>query len=123
MDDRKLRGATQQRCRDHVGTGSVVRNCDVHHNGQIGIAGDGKDILIEGNRIWSNNIYGFDPVWEAGGAKIARAAASRSATIMSMTTTVLAYGAISNVATSCMSAISSRTISTTVSSTRFRSTR
>jgi hypothetical protein len=55
----------------NVGTGSVVRNCDVHHNGQIGIAGDGKDILIEGNRIWSNNIYGFDPVWEAGGAKIA----------------------------------------------------
>ena len=54
-----------------VGTGTRVRNCDVHHNGQIGIEGDGKDILIEGNRIWSNNIHGFDPGWEAGGAKIA----------------------------------------------------
>ncbi|MCA6114373.1 right-handed parallel beta-helix repeat-containing protein [Bradyrhizobium sp. WSM 1738] len=55
-----------------VGTGTRVHNCDIHHNGQIGIAGNGKDILIEDNRIWSNNIYGFDPEWEAGGAKIAR---------------------------------------------------
>jgi Right handed beta helix region len=54
-----------------VGTGSRVRNCDIHHNGQIGVEGDGKDILIEGNRIWSNNVYGFDPEWEAGGVKIA----------------------------------------------------
>ena len=54
-----------------VGTGSRVRNCDVHHNGQIGIEGNGKDIHIESNRIWSNNIYGFDPAWEAGGVKIA----------------------------------------------------
>jgi hypothetical protein len=55
----------------NVGTGTRVHNCDVHHNGQIGIGGNGKDIRIEGNRIWSNNIYGFDPGWEAGGAKIA----------------------------------------------------
>jgi hypothetical protein len=54
-----------------VGTGSLVRNCDIHHNGQIGIEGNGKDIRIEDNRIWSNNIYGFDPAWEAGGVKIA----------------------------------------------------
>jgi hypothetical protein len=54
-----------------VGTGTRVQNCDVHHNGQIGIEGNGNDIRIEGNRIWSNNLYGFDPGWEAGGAKIA----------------------------------------------------
>jgi hypothetical protein len=54
-----------------VGSGTRVHNCDVHHNGQIGIEGSGKDILIEGNRIWSNNIYGFDPEWQAGGVKIA----------------------------------------------------
>ena len=54
-----------------VGTGSRVRNCDIHHNGQIGIEGNGRDIRIEGNHIWSNNIYGFDPAWEAGGVKIA----------------------------------------------------
>jgi hypothetical protein len=54
-----------------VGTGSRVRNCGVHHNGQLGIGGNGNDILIEGNRIWSNNTYGFDPGWEAGGVKIA----------------------------------------------------
>lgn len=54
-----------------VGSGIRVRNCDVHHNGQIGIQGDGKDILIEGNRVWANNTRGFDPAWEAGGVKIA----------------------------------------------------
>jgi parallel beta-helix repeat protein len=54
-----------------VGSGTRVHNCDIHHNGQIGINGNGKDIRIEHNRIWSNNIRGFDPDWEAGGAKIA----------------------------------------------------
>ena len=54
-----------------VGTGTRVHNCDIHHNGQIGINGHGNDILIEGNRIWSNNMHGFDPGWEAGGVKIA----------------------------------------------------
>jgi hypothetical protein len=54
-----------------VGSGSRVHDCDVHHNGQLGIGGNGNDIRIEGNRIWSNNMYGFDPGWEAGGVKIA----------------------------------------------------
>jgi hypothetical protein len=54
-----------------IGTGSRVRTCDIHHNGQIGIEGHGRGIHIEDNRIWSNNIYGFDPAWEAGGVKIA----------------------------------------------------
>jgi hypothetical protein len=54
-----------------VGTGSRVRNCDIHDNGQMGIAGYGKDIRIEANHIWSNNIYGFDATWQAGGVKIA----------------------------------------------------
>lgn len=54
-----------------VGSGSRVRECDIHHNGQIGIEGNGEDIRIEDNRIWSNNIYGFDPAWQAGGVKIA----------------------------------------------------
>jgi hypothetical protein len=54
-----------------VGTGTRVHGCNIHHNGQIGIQGNGEGILIEDNRIWSNNIYGFNPEWEAGGAKIA----------------------------------------------------
>jgi len=54
-----------------VGTGSRVRNCYIHHNGQIGIAGTGQDIVIEENSIVANNIHGFDPAWQAGGAKIA----------------------------------------------------
>ena len=54
-----------------VGPRSRVHDSDVHHNGQIGIEGHGNDIRIEGNQVWSNNIYGFDPGWEAGGVKIA----------------------------------------------------
>jgi len=54
-----------------IGSSGRVRDCDIHDNGQIGIAGHGRDILIEKNRIWSNNIYGFDYTWEGGGAKIA----------------------------------------------------
>jgi parallel beta-helix repeat protein len=54
-----------------AGTGSLVRGCNIHHNGQIGITGAGQDILIENNRIWANNIRGFSSGWEAGGVKIA----------------------------------------------------
>jgi len=53
-----------------IGAGGRVRGCDVHHNGQIGIAGQGRDIMIENNRIWENNTHGFDFKWEAGGVKV-----------------------------------------------------
>lgn len=54
-----------------VGNGERVLDSDLHHNGQTGIAGEGNDIRIENNRIWANNIYGFDFTWEAGGVKLA----------------------------------------------------
>jgi hypothetical protein len=50
-------------------TDMVVRDNYVHHNGQIGVAGLGNRILIEGNEISYNGIAGFDPFWEAGGTK------------------------------------------------------
>ena len=54
-----------------VGTGTRVQSCNIHHNGQMGVTGVGNDVLIEDNRIWANNIYGFDFRWEAGGVKLA----------------------------------------------------
>ena len=54
-----------------VGNSERVLDSDIHHNGQTGIAGEGNDIRIENNRIWANNIYGFDFTWEAGGLKLA----------------------------------------------------
>jgi hypothetical protein len=54
-----------------AGSGTRVRGCDIHHNGQIGITGVGRDVLIDGNRVWANNIRGFEPGWEAGGVKLA----------------------------------------------------
>jgi parallel beta-helix repeat protein len=56
-----------------VGRGTVVRNSNIHHNGQIGITGAGNDIRIENNRIYANNTRGFSMGWEAGGAKISLA--------------------------------------------------
>ena len=54
-----------------VGTGSRVRGCDIHHNGQIGITGAGRDVVVEDNQVWANNIRGFLSGWEAGGVKLA----------------------------------------------------
>ena len=53
-----------------VGSGGAIRNNKIHHNGQLGATAGGSDILIEGNEIWANNVYGFDYTWEAGGVKV-----------------------------------------------------
>jgi len=50
-------------------TDMVFRDNFVHHNGQIGVAGVGDRILVEGNEISFNGISGFNPFWEAGGTK------------------------------------------------------
>jgi len=60
-----------------VGAGSRVVNCNIHHNGQLGINAGGNDILLEGNQIWANNAYGFDFGWEAGGVKVTRSDGAR----------------------------------------------
>jgi len=54
-----------------IGNGARVRSSNIHHNGQIGIAGVGKNVVIENNRIWANNTRGYDFKWEAGGVKLA----------------------------------------------------
>jgi len=53
-----------------VGPDGVVTNCNIHHNGQIGVTADGSNILIAANEIWANNTQGFDMAWDAGGLKI-----------------------------------------------------
>jgi parallel beta-helix repeat protein len=53
-----------------VGNGSRIRSSNVHHNGQYGVGGIGKDVVIENNRIWANNTRGFEFRWEAGGVKL-----------------------------------------------------
>jgi Right handed beta helix region len=54
-----------------AGSGTRVRDCNIHHNGQIGITGVGRDVLIERNQIWENNTREFLSDWEAGGVKLA----------------------------------------------------
>ena len=46
----------------------VLQN-NIHDNGQMGIAGSGRNILVEGNEIAHNNYAGYQFAWEAGGTK------------------------------------------------------
>jgi parallel beta-helix repeat protein len=55
-----------------TGDGMRVIGNAILRNGQLGIGGQGEDVLVEGNLIQSNNYAGFDPRWEAGGAKWTR---------------------------------------------------
>lgn len=41
----------------------------IHDNGQLGLAGSGEGILVEGNELAHNNVGGFSPYWGGGGAK------------------------------------------------------
>jgi parallel beta-helix repeat protein len=53
-----------------VGANSVISRNFIHDNGEMGIACNGKDILIETNRIARNGWFsGLDPAWEGGGGK------------------------------------------------------
>lgn len=52
-----------------VGQGSTIRANKIHHQGQLGIAGNGSGILVEGNELAYNNVNGYDPGWEAGASK------------------------------------------------------
>ena len=48
--------------------GEVVGN-RLHHNGQLGLGGDGDNEVVTNNEIDNNNTAGFDMLWEAGGMK------------------------------------------------------
>ncbi len=49
--------------------GSSILSNFVHHQGQEGVEGCGGNLLVQNNEIAFNNTDGFDPGWEAGGAK------------------------------------------------------
>ncbi|HYI45236.1 MAG TPA: right-handed parallel beta-helix repeat-containing protein [Actinomycetota bacterium] len=60
---------TSHGCGISGGTGAIVRNNFVHHMGQYGLCGQGKNMVVENNEISYNNTDGFDPRWDAGGTK------------------------------------------------------
>jgi parallel beta-helix repeat protein len=55
-----------------TGSGMQILRNHVHHQGQMGIAGYGNKLLVEGNEIAYNNTAGFTTGWEAGGSKFVR---------------------------------------------------
>lgn len=53
----------------------VIRNNIIRQNGQVGVLGSYESgQVVAGNDIGFNNYAGFDPGWEAGGAKWVRSA-------------------------------------------------
>ncbi len=52
-------------------SGMVVSNNKIHDNGQVGIAGNGNEILVQNNEVYKNNYAGYAYGWEAGGIKFA----------------------------------------------------
>lgn len=50
-------------------SGWKILNNKTHHNGDCGMGGNGRDILVEGNETYNNNYAGYWPGWESGGAK------------------------------------------------------
>ena len=54
------------------GNNGIVRNNNIHHNGQMGFSLVGRKILFEQNRVYNNNTNKYQP-WEQGGCKIAHA--------------------------------------------------
>jgi parallel beta-helix repeat protein len=58
------RGAT------FTGKDGIVRNNNIHHNGQMGFSLVGWRILFEHNQVHHNNTNAY-PAWEQGGSKVA----------------------------------------------------
>ena len=54
------------------GSEGIVRNNNIHHNGQMGFSLVGRRILFENNRTYHNNTNKYRP-WEQGGSKVANA--------------------------------------------------
>lgn len=54
-----------------AGNGTHILDSHAVDNGQIGITGMGRDILVEGTEIARNNTAGYAAGWEAGGTKFA----------------------------------------------------
>jgi len=54
------------------GTDTKIIDNHVHNNGQMGLGGNGNNILVQGNKIASNGFWsGIDILWEGGGTKFA----------------------------------------------------
>nr|WP_245185501.1 right-handed parallel beta-helix repeat-containing protein [Falsiroseomonas frigidaquae] len=55
-----------------VGSNTQVLDNRILNNGEMGMAGVGQDILVQGNEIASNGFWsGIDVLWEGGGTKFA----------------------------------------------------
>lgn len=55
-----------------AGSNSTITDNYVHDNGEMGVGGNGVNILVKGNEIARNGYFsGISPYWEGGGTKFA----------------------------------------------------
>ena len=52
-----------------TGTGTMMVDNNIHHNGQMGAGGGGNGVRFDSNTVAYNNAAHFDYGWEAGGTK------------------------------------------------------
>lgn len=56
-------------CGVFAGPGTTVTGNQLNDNGQLGVKGAGRNVVITRNEIARNNFAGHDTYWEAGGTK------------------------------------------------------
>jgi hypothetical protein len=55
-----------------LSSNSLLLNNVIHNNGQMGMAGGGNNLLVQGNEVHTNGFWsGINPDWEGGGSKFA----------------------------------------------------
>lgn len=54
-----------------VHDGMTLRECNIHHQGQLGVGGGGSGMMVRDNTVSYSNTVGYQVGWEAGGCKFA----------------------------------------------------
>lgn len=52
-----------------IGNYMWVYHNKIHRNGQMGMGGTGKNVVVQNNQVYYNNYAGYSYRWEAGGSK------------------------------------------------------
>ncbi len=72
LEDSKLSDAHGALVSFRAASGLRIVNSELYRGGQLGVHSSDGSLTLSGNKIHDNNTEGFNPSWEAGGAKGSR---------------------------------------------------